>query len=220
MVAAREIWKRHQLRNNDNFPDTNGSGVRVSTSCRGTKKMRKKINVIAMGIFAAVMMASGAHAVEPKFMFRMPGKLIQAAEVISKKFDATKMTSTIDVQSENRSGDFVARLSLTVKNGNASDVEEHFRLVDDPSIFNDGNGPVPELEIDFLDEHGMIQFSSGIFRVETGIAPGESTTSTREWNLGRSDSGTKIASARIRYSHNIWEFQRGNYDRDEVYSLQ
>ncbi len=183
--------------------------------------MRKKLKIGTMGVLASMMMASAAHASsDAKFFFRMPGKLIQVADVVSKKFDASKMTSTIDVQSETSGGDFIARLSLTVKNGNTSDVDDHFRLVDDPSIYNDEHGPVPELEIDFLDEHGMTQFSSGIFRVETGIAPGESTTSTREWNLGRSDSGTKIASARNRYSHNIWEFQRGNYDRDEVYSLQ
>lgn len=186
--------------------------------------MRKKLTIIGMGILAAVMMASAASAAsassDAKFFFRMPGKTIQVTEVASKKFDTTKMTSTIDVTSENRNGDFVARLSLTVKNGNASDVEDHFRLVDDPSIYNDGNGPIPELEIDFIDEHGMTQFSSGIFRPEAGVAPGASITATREWNLGRSDSGTKLVSARIRYSHNIWAFQNGNYDREETYSLQ
>jgi len=40
--------------------------------------MRKKLNVIAMGILTSVMMASAAHASEPKFYFRMPGKMVVA----------------------------------------------------------------------------------------------------------------------------------------------
>lgn len=79
MVAAREIWKRHQLRNNDYFPIVNGSGGGVSISGHGNDKMRKKLNVLAIGILAAVMMASGAQASDAKFVFRMPGTKVAAA---------------------------------------------------------------------------------------------------------------------------------------------
>ena len=45
------------------------------------KKMRKKLKTIGMGILAATMMASGAHAAEAKFVFRMPGANVVAAAV-------------------------------------------------------------------------------------------------------------------------------------------
>lgn len=50
-----------------------------SLAATGTKKMRKNLKTLRMGILTSAMLASGAHAAEPKFYFRMPGKMVVAA---------------------------------------------------------------------------------------------------------------------------------------------
>lgn len=109
--------------------------------------MRKKLNVIAMGILSLVMMVSGAHASsEAKFLFRMPGSTVVAA--VAPVEPETPRTPRMSAE--------LTYFDFTYSHNGGSHIGLGDKLFADISIKNTG-----EIDVDFSSGSALFFAGSG-----------------------------------------------------------
>ncbi len=146
-----------------------------------------------MGILSLVMLASGAHASDAKFVFRMPGKMVVASVDNNQSeavFEASNISITPDFSSRKTGLDrTLVVLQFTAANNNNSSVSDTREASVRLTYLNRYDQPAPEIS--------GIQY---IYRQTLGFPKsGETVNSYNERILPTGNAPTGIKRIKIDY---------------------